>query len=110
MTGNEYQRLASRTMNRKLDRYQTICHALFGMASEVGELHGLHQKVYQGHTYTEEHAKKELGDICWNIAEYCTVRGWDLDEIFQMNIDKLRARYPDGFDADHSLHRAEGDV
>ena len=44
------------------------------------------------------------------VAEYCTVQGWKLDDIMALNIDKLRARYPDGFDADHSLHRAEGDV
>lgn len=34
----------------------------------------------------------------------------NLEDIFKMNIEKLRARYPDGFDADHSLHRQPGDI
>jgi NTP pyrophosphatase (non-canonical NTP hydrolase) len=80
------------------------------MVSEIGELHGLHQKVYQGHDFNDEHAKKELGDAMWFIAEYCTAHGWDLGDIGQMNIEKLMARYPDGFSEDKSLHRAEGDV
>ena len=46
----------------------------------------------------------------WFIAEYCTACGWNLEDIMQMNIDKLMARYPDGFDAEHSLHRKEGDI
>ena len=46
----------------------------------------------------------------WFIAEYCTGWGWNLDNICQMNIDKLRARFPDGFEVDKSIHRAEGDI
>ena len=44
------------------------------------------------------------------LAEYCTANGWSLDEVFKLNIDKLRKRYPDGFDTEHSLHRGAGDV
>lgn len=54
--------------------------------------------------------KKETGDILWFVAEYCTAMGWKLDDIAQMNIEKLRRRYPDGFEAERSLHRMEGDV
>ncbi len=52
----------------------------------------------------------ELSDMLWFIAEYCTAMGWNLDDVMQYNIDKLIARYPDGFEADKSLHRAEGDI
>ena len=45
----------------------------------------------------------------WFVAEYCTSCGWELDEIMEMNIAKLRARYPDGFDTEHSIHRASDD-
>lgn len=110
LTPNEYQRLAARTMNHNLSAREQEKHALYGMAGELGELHGIYQKVYQGHEFDMEHAKKELGDLLWFIAEYCTAWRWNLEDIMQMNIDKLRARYPDGFDADHSLHRAEGDI
>lgn len=110
MNMNEYQKLAARTINNDLNCADKESHALHGMVSEVGELHGIYQKMYQGHDIDREHVKKELGDLLWFIAEYCTVYGWELDEIAQMNIDKLKARYPDGFDAEKSLHRASGDI
>ena len=110
MTGNEYQRLAARTMNKNISRLHQEKHALFGMGSEVGEIQGLYQKRYQGHAFDDEHAKKETGDLLWFIAEYCTARGWNLEEVMELNIQKLRVRYPDGFDAEKSLHRVEGDI
>ena len=76
----------------------------------IGELHGLYQKQYQGHEMDHRHAQKELGDLLWFIAEWCTSYGLSLEDIMQMNIDKLRARYPEWFDAEHSLHRKEWDV
>lgn len=106
---NEYQRLAQRTMNRTLSHEETSRHALHGMCAEVGEIHGLYQKFYQGHEMDAEHVKKEVGDLLWMIAEFCTVNGWKMGDIARMNIDKLKARYPEGFTAEKSLHRAEGD-
>lgn len=44
------------------------------------------------------------------IAEACTAFDLDLDDVMQTNINKLRARYPDGFEAERSLHRQEGDI
>lgn len=110
MTGREYQRLAARTINPGLWKEEQEHHAMHGMVGEIGELHSLYQKTYQGHDFDENHAKKELGDLCWFIAEYCTSQEWNLDDILQMNIDKLRARYPEGFAEEQSLHRAEGDI
>lgn len=110
MTGTEYQHLAARTINPALTAAETEAHALYGMAAEVGELLGLYQKRLQGHALDSEYIKKETGDILWFIAELCTVNGWSLGDIMQLNIDKLKARYPDGFDAGHSMHRTEGDV
>lgn len=107
---NEYQALAARTINDKLFDFDKERHALHGMVGEIGELHSLHQKTYQGHELDREHAKKELGDLLWFIAEYCTANGWDLGEVAQMNIDKLKARYPEGFEVERSLNRAEGDI
>lgn len=110
MTGNKYQALAARTINKNLTAYEQIFHAMHGMAGEVGELHSLYQKIYQGHILDHEHEKKELGDLLWFIAEYCTARGWELEDVMKLNIDKLKARFPEGFDPDKSLHRKEGDV
>ena len=110
MTGNEYQKLASRTIPKSFTCYEKEFHALYGMCGEIGELQSIYQKLYQGHDWEDVHVKKELGDLLWFIAEYCTAFNWNLEDIMQLNIDKLRARYPDGFDAEHSLHRAEGDI
>ena len=110
MLGSEYQLLASRTINKNLTKVGQEKHALHGLVGEVGELHSLYQKIYQGHEFDEHHAMSELSDMLWFIAEYCTAMGWSLDDVMQYNIDKLIARYPDGFEADKSLHRAEGDI
>lgn len=110
MTGNEYQELAARTINPELNNEQAMYHALHGMVGEIGEIHSLYQKVYQNHEMDYGHVKKELGDLLWFIAEFCTAMCWDLDDVMESNIKKLRARYPDGFEAEKSLHRAEGDV
>jgi NTP pyrophosphatase (non-canonical NTP hydrolase) len=110
LTANEYQELAARTINQDLDIAELEAHAFCGMVSEIGELSSIYQKAYQGHTPDPEHAKKELGDLLWFIAEYCTAAGWTLEEVMIGNIEKLYGRYPDGFDADHSLNRAEGDI
>lgn len=110
MLANEYQALAARTINQELSEEDQIFHAVFGMNSEAGEISGLFQKLYQGHSFEEEHLKKELGDLLWFIAEFCTANGWNLEDVMQLNIDKLMARFPDGFDAEHSLNRREGDI
>ena len=109
MTGNEYQKLAMRTCSINYDK-SMMYHGVFGLTSEAGEVAGLLQKVYQGHEFDKEHMKKELGDCMWMIAEICTALDFSLDDVMQTNIDKLKARYPDGFDPDKSLHRKDGDV
>lgn len=111
MTGNEYQKLAMRTCSIPYsDKGGMMNHAVFGLCSEAGEVAGLFQKVYQGHELDPEHLKKELGDCLWMIAEACTAMNWTMEDVMQLNIDKLRARFPEGFDPERSLHRAPGDV
>lgn len=110
MNLNKYQELAARTINNDLPKGDQGKHALFGMCGEIGELQSIYQKRYQGHEFSEEHAKKEVGDLLWFIAEYCTAHGWSLEDIGQMNILKLMKRYPDGFKSERSLYREEGDV
>lgn len=110
MTGNEYQKLAARTINKELFCEEMNDHALHGMVGEIGEIHSIYQKHFQGHMISEEHLKKEVGDLMWFVAEYCTANNWLLEDIMQMNIDKLMLRFPEGFEADKSLNRKEGDV
>ena len=101
----EYQGLARRTQNPDLNRHQRLEHALFGLCGEVGEIHSLYQKVYQGHCLKTEAVVDELGDLLWFAGELCDVLGVDMGEVARFNIEKLRKRYPEGFDAEHSLHR-----
>ena len=110
MNMNKYQELAARTINPLLFPEQQAYHALHGMVGEIGELHSLYQKSYQGHIVDKQHLKKELGDLLWFVAEYATAMGWPLVEVAQLNIDKLIARYPKGFEMDKSIHRKEGDI
>ena len=107
---NKYQRLAARTMNLALTKKGTVEHALFCLTAEVGELLSIYQKELQGHPFDELHAKYEAGDIFWALSEYCTAMGWELSDIAEMNIGKLRKRYPDGFDAGRSLNRKGTDI
>ena len=112
MTGNEYQEKALRTasgMNH--ESYGMIINGALGLCGEAGEVADLIKKVqFQGHDLDREHMAKELGDVAWYLAITAAALGYGLDDIFQMNVDKLKARYPDGFDAKKSRHRAKGDV
>lgn len=111
MTGNEYQKLAMRTCSIPSDAKTCMLnHAVFGLASEAGEVAGILQKQYQGHPVELEHFKKELGDCLWMIAEACTALDIFMEEVMQTNIEKLKARFPDGFSPERSLHRAENDI
>ncbi len=111
MTGNEYQALAIRTCSIPYDcKKDRLRHAVYGLNAEAGEVAGILQKQYQGHLLDPEHMKKELGDCLWMIAEACDALNTDMETIMQMNIDKLKARYPEGFTVENSLHRKAGDI
>ena len=107
MTIREYQALAARTINQELTQIQLTDHALLGLGSEVGEVMGLFQKVYQGHVRSDEQTIKEMGDVLWFLAELATALGVELEDIARQNIDKLLGRYHDGFSADKSVNRPE---
>lgn len=109
MIVEEYQRLAMRTASVK-DKKDRLYHAVFGLCSESGEVAGILQKTYQGHEFDEKHMVKELGDCLWMIAEACDALGVNMGDVMYWNIEKLRKRYPDGFEVERSLHRKEGDV
>lgn len=106
-----YQMDAMRTASIPVeDTGAMMSHAVFGMCSEAGEVAGIFQKVYQGHDIEGDHLKKELGDVLWMVAEACTAAGFKMSDVMAANIEKLQKRYPEGFDSEHSLHRADGDV
>lgn len=56
------------------------------------------------------HLLKELGDVAWYLAVTTWTLGYDLETVLQMNVDKLRERYPNGFSEERSTHRVTGDI
>lgn len=110
LTANEYQANALRTA-KKGDMKDMLIEGVMGLSGEAGECLDLLKKhLFQGHELDKEHMAKELGDVAWYLAVASEALGYDLESIFKMNIAKLEARYPDGFEADKSVHRKEGDV
>ena len=113
MSINEYQRKALRTASS--NSIQTMNHLILngvmGLSGEAGECIDLVKKcVFQGKSLDKEHLAKELGDVAWYLAVTAHAIGYDLETVLKMNIAKLEARYPNGFEVDKSEHRAEGDV
>ena len=89
--------------------------AALGLTAESGEFTEVVKKIlFQGKPYNEEnvfHMKRELGDICWYLAQAFMALDTNFDEILDMNVEKLGARYPEGtFDAYYSENRKEGDL
>lgn len=111
MTANGYQQAALRTMNTTLSKRDVLINGVMGLCGEAGEAIDIVKKhLAQGHDLDREKLIKELGDCAWYLAETAYALDVPLEEVLQRNIDKLAARYPEGFEADKSLHRKEGDV
>ena len=111
MTINEYQALAMTTLNPRLSRKDVLINSVMGLCGESGEAIDMVKKwLAQGHSLDKERLAKELGDIAWYLAEAATALEIPLEDILQANIDKLKARYPEGFSEERSLQRPEGDL
>lgn len=113
MTINEYQEACLRTepMDAKITDTTRLENGLMGLNGEAGEAIDIMKKfLFQGHELDKKHLAKELGDVAWYLAVTADALGYYLEDIFQMNIDKLKARYPDGFDPELSKHRKDGDI
>ena len=108
MTINEYQKLAMTTLNPALSPKDVLINGVMGLCGESGEAIDLVKKhLAQGHELDWEKLARELGDVDWYLAETATAIGYPLEEILQMNIDKLRARYPEGFAVERSVNRED---
>ena len=108
MTINEYQALAMTTLNPELSRKDVLINSVMGLCGEAGEAIDIVKKhLHQGHDLDNEKLIKELGDIAWYLAEVAYALDVKLDDVFQQNIEKLKARYPMGFDTERSINREE---
>jgi|TARA_B100001027_G_scaffold214581_1_gene187041 NTP pyrophosphatase (non-canonical NTP hydrolase) len=86
-----------------------------GLSSETGEFNEIVKKcIFQGKPLNDEtvfHCKRELGDIMWYWISSCRALGLDPNEVIEENVNKLKARYPDGeFDVHYSENRQDGDL
>lgn len=111
MNVNEYQKQAMTTLNPELNKKDVLINSVMGLCGESGEAIDIVKKwLAQGHELDKAHLAKELGDIAWYLAEAATALDLSLEEILQANIDKLKKRYPDGFDTERSMIRLSGDL
>jgi NTP pyrophosphatase (non-canonical NTP hydrolase) len=103
---NEYQKLAMVTLNPALSKKDVLINGVMGLCGEAGEAIDIVKKhLAQGHELDREALIKELGDIAWYLAETAYALEVPLEEVLQRNIDKLKSRYPEGFDPEKSIHR-----
>lgn len=113
---NEYQK---RAMSTCMPSCENISYMLLNLVGEVGEFASKVAKAvrkdqvkigwweegkeadendliptcsYFDWKEMDEELKKEAGDILWQLSGLCTVMGWSLEDIAQMNLDKLAAR------------------
>ena len=108
MTINEYQKLAMTTLNPELSEKDVLINGVMGLCGESGEAIDIVKKwLAQGHELDTQKLAKELGDIAWYLAETAYALDIPLEDIFKANIDKLKKRYPAGFDTEKSIRRVE---
>ena len=111
MQVNEYQEAAMATLNPALDKKDVLINSVMGLCGESGEAIDIVKKwLMQGHELDKAHLIKELGDVAWYLAEAATALDVPLEAVFQGNLDKLRQRFPNGFDVGASVNRKEGDL
>ena len=113
----DYAMMATRFAELEANGTNTsqLMTAALGLTAESGEFTEVVKKiVFQGKPYNEDnvfHMKRELGDICWYLAQACMALETTFDEVIEMNVEKLQARYPGGsFDVHNSENRKEGDL
>lgn len=108
---DDYQRLAARTLIDAPDfdipdgEIMLVWNAI-GLAGEAGEVNDIIKKgVFHQHGINRDELIKELGDCLWYIAALCTKLDVNMAEVMERNIDKLKARYPDGYSSEASINR-----
>lgn len=104
---NQYQQLALRTANSENSK-DLILNGILGLCGETGEVSDhIKKSLFQGHVFDKEKVINELGDVCWYVAILAKGLDIDLETVMNLNIEKLKDRYPDGFKVENSIHRKD---
>ena len=83
-----------------------MVHYTDGLSTEAGELKDVYKKhIAYNKPIDLPNVKEELGDLLWYIARICDLQGWTIEEVQQLNIDKLKARYPEKFTSKKAIDR-----
>lgn len=99
------------TLDPALDKKDVLINGVMGLYGESGEAIDIVKKwLMQGHELDKKHLVRELGDVAWYLAEAATALDVSLEAVFRGNLDKLRRRFPNGFDTGASVKRKEGDL
>jgi NTP pyrophosphatase (non-canonical NTP hydrolase) len=102
----EYQQYAERTANKSDNISWRLANFGMGLAGEAGEVCDYLKKVvFHGHELDRQKLCDELGDVLWYIATLATTAGLSLREVAWENVNKLKNRYPEGFDSQRSINR-----
>ena len=100
-----------KTLNPELSQKEVLINSVMGLCGESGEVIDIVKKwLSQGHELDKERLAKELGDVAWYLAEAATALDLPLEQIFQGNINKLKERYPNGFETEKSINRKTTDL
>lgn len=107
MKVSEYQKLAMVTRNNGLNKGELLLNAGLGLTSEAGEIADhLKKHFFQGHGLDKDNLVKEAGDVLWYVALLCETLNVSMEYVMEMNIEKLKKRYPDGyFKSSDSINR-----
>lgn len=111
MNANDYQKDALRTAGVDTDasnKNMKLIYCALGLSGEAGEFTDTVKKAqFHGHIVGYSELVKELGDALWYIAVAANALGVTLSEVMQVNIDKLKKRYPNGFSSEDSVKRVD---
>ena len=106
LTANDYQKKAMATLNPELSKQDVLVNGVMGLCGEAGECIDLVKKhLHQGHPLDAEKLCKELGDVARYLAETAWALDIPLEDILRGNLEKLKKRYPQGFDSEKSMNR-----
>lgn len=110
MTLEEYKVDCLRTLPKNLYRGEQLLQGLVGATTEAAEALDIHKKtMWQNHPHERDRLLSELGDALFYISIATDALDSSIEEIMQMNVEKRKRRYPNGWDPNRSLNRDVGD-
>ncbi len=106
MNQHEYMTEVMRTYAGSDNALDKLTLAALGLTGESGEVADSIKKVlYQGHHLDVAHIIEELGDVLWYLTLACNAVDCTIEDVMNVNVAKLRERYPDGFDLQRSINQ-----